>query len=102
MKNEEIEEEQDYLFSEHQPAPIPFNGDVYNDPLHGEIQRLITVNNFTVPILHIDDQEYLIGSQLMDCELKNGQALVVVGKGTENFDKYVGENHDFFERSLVT
>ncbi len=49
----------------------------------------------------IKDSLYLIGSNRVNCNIKNGQLILRVGGGYEKFEDYVPQNHRFFQRMLV-
>lgn len=66
------------------------------------IDRLIQELRIRVPILHIEKNKYLIGSNRCNCSLKGDVVLVRVGGGYERLDKYLAANRDQFELTLVT
>ena len=46
----------------------------------------------TIPIIHIKDNLYLIGSQRMNIKLERNQLMVRVGGGYQKFEDYVPQN----------
>ena len=65
------------------------------------IQDLIVQNNIRVPVIHIKDNLFLLGSQRASCDLKNDNVVVRVGGGMDRFVDYMTFNHRAFERQLV-
>jgi hypothetical protein len=57
--------------------------------------------NLVIPIVHIKDKLYLIGSNRMSCALTRDQLMVRVGGGYERFEEYVPNHHRYFMRMLV-
>jgi len=57
------------------------------------IEQLIRMLNVRVPVMHIEKNMYLIGSNRCNCSLKADAVLVRVGGGYERFENYLGANH---------
>jgi hypothetical protein len=62
---------------------------------------LIINNNFTIPIIHIKGNTYLVGTQKLIIQYKGEHIMARVGGGYEKFEEYVANNHRFFERTLL-
>lgn len=58
--------------------------------------------HITIPIIHIREKLYLIGSGRMTCDIRSEQAMVKVGGGYEKFEDYVAKNERYHQRRLVT
>jgi len=58
--------------------------------------------NITIPIIHIKDKLYLIGPNRLNCEIRAGVVMVLVGGGYQRFEDYVPKNQRFFQKKLVT
>jgi len=56
------------------------------------IQLLIEELNIRIPILHIKDRLYLIGSSRISCEIKRDIVMLRIGGGYEKFVEYVPRN----------
>ena len=57
--------------------------------------------NITIPIMHIKQKLYIIGSQRINLDVKNDQLLCRVGGGYEKFHEYVPKNSKYFQKMLV-
>lgn len=88
----------DEIFAE---APIVFKPRKGN-ALDERIAQLIIQYNVRIPIVHIKDSLYLIGSNRLICILKQDNVVIRVGGGNDMFENYVQFNHRTFERILVT
>jgi hypothetical protein len=60
--------------------------------LDSRIAQTIYDCNITIPITHIKDNQYLIGSEKKNCSIKSDTAYVAVGGGVERFDEFVPRN----------
>ena len=89
------------VFMSTEAPPIAFKPK-RNSQIDFNINRLVNELNVRVPILHIEKNMYLIGSNRCNCQLKGDKVLVRVGGGYENFEKYVASNHYQFQLILVT
>jgi len=56
----------------------------------------------TIPIVHIREKLYLIGSGRMTCDFRSDTAMVKVGGGYEKFEDYVPKNSRYHQKKLVT
>lgn len=62
---------------------------------------LIHQQRIRVPVLHIKDDLYLLGSKRGTCQMINDIVLVRVGGGQDRFEEFMTYNHRSFERALV-
>lgn len=62
---------------------------------------MIRIQNITIPIIHIKDSLYLVGSQKVTLVQKRDSVLVVKGGGTEKLENYLANNNRLFQRNLV-
>ena len=53
--------------------------------LDDKIEYLINIHNIRIPICQIKDNLYLIGTNRLNCDLKNDKVNVRVGGGTDLF-----------------
>jgi len=97
ISEDEIDYQCDQLF---RTAPIRFKAR-RGHPLDERIAQIIAEKDITIPVVHIKDYLYLIGSNRCTCELKQDNVIVRLGGGNERFDSYVPYNHRLFERNLV-
>jgi len=97
ISEDEIDYQCDQLF---RTAPIRFKPR-RGHPLDERIAQIIAEKEITIPVVHIKDNLYLIGSNRCTCELKQDNVIVRLGGGNERFDSYVPYNHRLFERNLV-
>ena len=97
LSEEELDTQCDELFS---TIPIKFVPREESDEDQA-IFWLIQELELRIPILHIKDKLYLIGSSRISCEIKRDIVMLRIGGGYEKFVEYVPRNQKFFERSLV-
>lgn len=97
LSEQEVDQQCDKLFAE---APIKFVPR-QSEELDLAISIIIEQHKITIPILHIKDRLYLIGSQRMTCEIKREILMIRVGGGFEKFFEWVPKNHRYLERCLV-
>ena len=81
ITEDEIDTQCQLLFD---TAPIPFKPR-RNNILDEKIEYLINVHNIRIPICQIKDNLYLIGTNRLNCDLKNDKVNVRVGGGTDLF-----------------
>jgi hypothetical protein len=93
----ELEGQCDKLFS---TAPIFFRPK--NIPLEQAMHEVYTQQNIVIPIIHIREKLYLIGSGRMTCDFRSDTAMVKVGGGYERFEDYVSKNERYHQKKLVT
>jgi hypothetical protein len=72
-------------------APIEFRAKNGNK-LEEKISNLIIEMNIKVPIIHIKDHSYLIGTNRCLCELRGKNVMIRVGGGYEKFSVYIIKN----------
>ena len=99
-KNEIQKKIESDFYSKKRP-PIQFKPKK-NSELDFHFSRLIKKLNVRVPIVHIEKNKYLIGSNRCHCSLKGDQVLIRVGGGYERLEEYISSNHDQFAEVLVT
>lgn len=69
MTNEQVEDEQNYLFHQDYP-PIPFNKDE-SEHIDKEIIDILDGYCVTIPVVHVSGNRYLIGDSVETVELIN-------------------------------
>jgi hypothetical protein len=57
--------------------------------LQKELERLIQLNQFTIPIVHVKGMVYLIGAQKSIMQFNGDQLMVRVGGGYFRFEEYI-------------
>jgi hypothetical protein len=72
-------------------APIVFRARKLNK-LDEKINGLIIELNIKVPIIHIKDHLYHIGTNRCLCELRGNNVMIRVGGGYEKFSVYIIKN----------
>mmetsp|Transcript_5424 Transcript_5424/g.9129 ORF Transcript_5424/g.9129 Transcript_5424/m.9129 type:complete len:352 (-) Transcript_5424:8-1063(-) len=72
-----------------------------NNEVDQAIYMLIKELNINIPILHIKNKLYLIGTNRLSCEIKRDIMMVRVGGGYEKFVEYVPRNQRYFQRMIV-
>lgn len=65
------------------------------------VAQVIKQMNITIPIVHIKDSNYLVGSQRLNLVIKRDSLLVQKGGGSQKFDVYIAANNKFHQRNLV-
>lgn len=93
----ELDMQCEELFSE---TPVKFVARKTNE-LDQHIAKILEDHKLTIPVIHIKDTLYLIGSQRLNVEKKNEKLSVRVGGGYERFEDYVPRNSKYFQRTLV-
>lgn len=105
----DMEAERRYLFT---TQPILFNAE-HATNLDRAIQGLIEMDHITVPIVHVKDQRYLVGSKVVELrqslvEVSSNKKVksltkphVIIGKGQVPLDEYIEEHHEEFEKTLI-
>lgn len=86
----ELDQNCDKLFSS---PPIEFKA--RNLPLEQAMYEVYTAQHITIPIIHIREKLYLIGSGRMTCDFRSDHAMVKVGGGYEKFEDYVAKNERY-------
>lgn len=99
MTPEEIDNECNYLFNQN-TAPIAFNG-LESSELDVAIMKSLVDQAITVPVLHVDGNQYFIGTSVQHCELKKQGPMVKINDYYEPFGQYCIENHEKMEKILV-
>jgi len=87
----------DKLFS-----TVPIEFEPRNIPLEQAMQEIIAQQHVVIPIIHIREKLYLIGSGRMTCDFRSDTAMVKVGGGYERFEEYVAKNERYHQKKLVT
>lgn len=72
-----------------------------NNDVDLAIHMLIQELNIKIPILHIKNKLYLIGTNRITAEIKRDIVMLRVGGGYEKFVEYVPRNQRYFQRALV-
>lgn len=65
------------------------------------ISEIVKMQNITIPIVHIKESLYLIGSQKVNLVIKRESILVQKGGGTEKLEAYISNNNKIFQRNIV-
>jgi hypothetical protein len=65
------------------------------------IADVIIENVITLPILHIRDMLYVVGSERMTGEIRNGRALLRVGGGFMKLTEYLEHNMENNKKKLI-
>ena len=94
----ELDQQCDKLFA---TPPVEFRAS-RNVPLEQAMFEVYANQHLTIPIVHIREKLYLIGSGRMTCDLRSDAAMVKVGGGYEKFEDYVSKNERYHQRRLVT
>jgi hypothetical protein len=97
ITDEELDEQCEELFKD---SPIEFKPRK-NNQLDAMIAQIIKNQNITIPIVHIKDTLYLIGSQKVNLVAKRDSVLVQRGGGTEKLENFLANNNKNFQRNLV-
>jgi len=102
---EDIKMEGYYIFGQ-EFAPMPF--DAFNEDgkivshLDGKILEIVEKYKVTVPILHIANREYLIGTQRLVLTLeKDNEVYVLFQESTQKLDKFIVDNHKKYEEAII-
>ena len=94
----ELDEQCDLLFEQ---PPMPFTYDEENE-LNVALASQIDMLGITIPIVHLKDTLYLIGSTRTNIKLnKSGNLMVRVGGGFARFDDHVPSQHRAVQRQIV-
>jgi len=102
---EDIKQECYYIFGQ-ESAPMPFDaldeeGKIVSK-LDGKILEIVEKYKVTVPILHIANREYLVGTQRQVLTLeKDEEVYVLFRDGSERFDKFIVDNHKKYEEAII-
>jgi len=84
-------------------APIPFKfdfEDYENCRLNGEIKKMISYMNITIPIVPVQDggSRYFIGVKHVNLELKGAFIHVKTDEESIRFNDYISKNHKLFAK----
>jgi hypothetical protein len=98
LDEQEVENQCDVVFAD---VIIPFNRRKGNE-MDKIVADLLGKLGVTIPILHIKDNLYLIGSQRLNLQL-NGDVLMIKSQDgrLQRFVEYIPINHRFHEKNLV-
>ena len=89
LTKDELHEEVMNMFGDAPPLPFsPRKG----QQLHEQIASAVDQFDVKIPIVWIDSNTYLIGTQKLKFEYKNNCLLVNVGAGYESFSEYIKNN----------
>lgn len=94
----ELDQQCDKLFAF---PPIEFRAS-RSIPVERVMFEIYTQQHITIPIIHIREKLYLIGSGRMTCDYRSDTAMVKVGGGYEKFEDYVAKSERYHQRRLVT
>ena len=97
ITEDELDDQCDELFKD---MPIEFRPRK-NNQMDIMIAQIIKLQNITIPIVHIKDSLYLVGSQKVTLVIKRDSILVQKGGGTEKLENYLANNNVAFQRNLV-
>ena len=81
--------------------PIEFRAS-RNIPIEAAMYEVYAQQHITIPIIHIREKLYLIGSGRMTCDYRSDTAMVKVGGGYEKFEDYVAKNERYHQKRLAT
>lgn len=96
----ELDEQIDIIFKSEDEPPIQFIPRKSNS-IDMAIAGVIEEYDLTVPIAHIKDKTYQVGSVKMPIDIKNGDLMVTHEGITEKFEDYVPSIEKTLERMLV-
>lgn len=97
ITEDEVDVQCDELFL---TAPIEFRPKKNND-IDQLLAKLIRDLQITIPIVHIKDSVYLVGSQRVNLILKRDQIVVKRGGGNQQFQEFYLINKTQMMRNLV-
>ena len=94
ISKEQFEANCDQLFSQ---QVVKFNARA-NNPLDEKIEELISIIGCTIPILHIKENIYLVGSERLPLQVIQEIVFVQTPSGAkEQFVNYVPRTHRYHE-----
>jgi len=99
MTPDEIENECNYLFNQ-STAPVAFNG-LETSELDIAIMKRLVDQAITIPVLHVEGNNYFIGTSVQHVELKKDEPMVKIKDFFEPFDQFCVDNHEKMEKVLV-
>jgi hypothetical protein len=97
IPEEEVDRQVEKLFATPPIAFLPRKG----FEVDNHIKNCINDYNITFPILHIQEELYLVGAKRVKIYMRDGQVLCRVGGQMQNLKEYVKEHSQFFKRRLV-
>lgn len=98
MDEHEVENQCDEIFKD---VVIPFTRRKGND-MDKMVNDLLGKLGVTMPVLHIKDNLYLIGSLRLNLELNGDILMIKTPEGKlQKFVEYIPANHRFHEKCLV-
>ena len=97
ITEDELDQQCDELFAE---TPVKF-APKKNNQVDLRIAQYLYELGVTIPVVHIKNSLYLIGSNRTNCHEVNGKLVVTVGGGYEKFEDYVMANNRYLQRMLV-
>lgn len=97
ITEDELDEQCDELFKE---SPIDFKPRK-NNAIDAQVAQIIKMQNITIPVVHVKDSLYLIGSQKVTLVIKRESVLVQKGGGSEKLEIFIANNNRTFQRNIV-
>lgn len=94
------QEQEDYFDQLFSTPPIPFRPRKANK-LDKAIGIILESNNFTIPVVNIRENLFLIGPNRVNCDFKYESVLVKVGGGSQKMQDYLNKNHVTMEAILI-
>jgi len=70
IRKECMQEELDYIFNRSDMPPIPFNSS-QNSQTHELIEKSIYTNRTQLPIIHLEQSVYLIGTAFCELDIRD-------------------------------
>lgn len=97
ITDSELDEQVDALFDEPPIAFIPRKSSAVDMAIHGAAEHY----KLTIPIVHIKDKTYLVGTVRNVCDIVDGKLMISHNGITEAFEDYVPAVEKSLQRMLV-
>ena len=95
-----LQDQEEYFDQLFTTPPIPFKARKGNK-LDKAISIILQQNNFTIPIVNIRDNLFLIGPNRINTDFKYESVLVKGGGGSQKIEEYLNKNHVSMEQTLI-
>jgi len=95
-----LQEQEAYFDQLFNTPPIPFKARK-GSKIDKAISVIMESNNFTVPVVNIRDNLFLIGPNRVNTDFKYESVLVKVGGGSQKMEEYLNKNHTTMEQTLI-
>lgn len=95
-----MDEQEQYFEHLFDTAPLEFKPRK-NNVNDEQVNNILIDYGYTIPVVHIKDKLYLVGTNRVTCDFKFNQVLVKGGGGSQKLEDYIAKNEGVMQNKII-